>query len=1235
MADQNYQLLRIIIIDSFWKGQVNELDLSGHTQLEGTNGAGKTSLMRLLPLFYGMRPSEIVSKVDQAHNFVDFYLPRDSSLLVYEYKRPYGQTCMVLAKSDGRGVHFKFIDGAYHSERFIGQDKKPFSINEIERSYRHHGSHCSAYLGTDKYRQVIQNLRGGRKLKDVRDLQKQYSFCYTPMPHIDKVINGTLEKNLDFDAVKRMLVAISSDQLALSADLKKGQLTLNKDNIIDWLADLQACRMIQKLSPKIKLWQDDFNALENLIIKLQHLYAEANSHQNIINEQQERKTGEKAQARKKLTELTDELEQTRRSLQTQINDLTNKVEANQSRIDSLESRKFNYDDQDASLFQIKAEEAPQIQQALNNVNEIIAAFEGDIARVQGKFEKLIQDLKLQKVTDIAQNKETTAKIKSASYAQLTSINETHQVQQNALNDQLNKSRMSLQLHSQEIANELDKCVVQQNNPILPVELLSSIEENQVLFQETQSTQNLFLQNITEKNQTLSVLEKQRYQLLDKRKQENSDIEKLKQQCQEIESQLLPINGSLLHYLANCEDAIGWKDNIGRILSNDQLNRTDLAPTWAKQADQSADNIYGLEIDVEQFTNSDLQLSELQLREKATALDEKRERQIKSVESIDVQLSSLNNQIKQQKEDIATHQQQLKQNELKLDQLKIQQENLSDKKQRAIHDLSVEIETRIKQLNTENKQQQKKLEEFEEQANDQKGELNNSLLEQRMVIESDRDNQLKKLESLLAKIELSAKTRLTDYRQQNKKTLDELDPDGEVDKRSKEQSQLEIDLSECATWANKAKEYRAFMETSYIKLAPLLEETHNKTIELQGFKNNLEDFTKNQKQEIDLQTKISKKLTTQIQNNEDLLQQLMRMKNECEHNGIVALHNDNEPNNDADLSITFFRDWLSQFSCIHTRLQKQINDFKDTFSKKHTRSELFEKWEKLIVENDKFNGAKNIFKYQKSIQDLLSSAEQTQKSTYLLVSVNATIINEFYQHIENFGRSINRIGKQLSKSVTSLASFEALADINVNTVMKQEELDYWGPLQQYVKLFEKHKDNFREGAGEIPEDLVYAMQTLSTYLPSEGFELVHESLFDIEFTITEKGHLKRARNARQLKKISSTGLSYLAMLSLFSGLLVMLRGSEGHHTNIILPVDELGELAAENIDLLLKMFSKHAISMLSASPSTNRHILSLYDKHYQLKDNKIYHAQIVESRLDKLIAMRNKEKMHGKGELSHV
>jgi hypothetical protein len=41
-----------------------------------------------------------------------------------------------------------------------------------------------------------------------------------------------------------------------------------------------------------------------------------------------------------------------------------------------------------------------------------------------------------------------------------------------------------------------------------------------------------------------------------------------------------------------------------------------------------------------------------------------------------------------------------------------------------------------------------------------------------------------------------------------------------------------------------------------------------------------------------------------------------------------------------------------------------------------------------------------------------------------------------------------------------------------------------------------------------------------------------------------------------------------MLSLFAGILGMLRGESDSPSKIILPVDELGELAAENVVLLL-------------------------------------------------------------------
>ncbi|WP_022941559.1 ATP-binding protein [Psychromonas hadalis] len=1219
MAQQAYQLLRIIIIDSFWKKQVNELDLTGHTQLEGTNGAGKTSLMRLLPLFYGMRPSDIVSKVDQAKNFADYYLPRDTSLLVYEYQRPYGQTCMVLASSDGRAVHYKLIDSAYDSTLFI-KEKQRLTINEIERNYRNAGAFCSSFLGVDKYRQVIQNLRSGRKIKDIRQLQSRFSFSDSAIPHIDKVVNGTIEKNLDFDAVKRMLVEIASDHLARNSMDEKEQISLNKEDISHWLADIQASRAIQKVADKIALWQTDFTNLDSLLNKLQHLHFEMLSHQQKLQIKQEGYQQSKQKTIIELGELETELKQSSDHLRKDISALTAQIEADQSRINLLDEDKLNYEDNDAASFQLQASQAPRFQQQLNEVNEIIAAFEGNISKIQGKFEKLITQVKQQKIVDVTANKEQGFTVKEGASLQLSVIAETHQAQLSSLNEQLSATHLKLTLAKQALENEQRRLQTEQNNPVLESELVASIEENQFNLAATHETHTLILAQQNELNSELGLLETQRSQLLEKHKQEGRYLEKIKTQLHDIECQLRPQEGSLQHFLTNEPSASLWKDNIGRLLSTEQLSRTDLAPKWCGQSD----TIYGLQLDLMQLQENDLQLSEDELREKANDLDAKALQLNSSITSLETQLNACHKAIKAQQLSIAASKQTCKQNELKLEQLKTQQSHLNDKKIRVIKAFELACEVQLKTLKTEQKENHLKIETFQTEQQDERLALQNLMLEQRMVVESDRDSQLDELSNQLQKIEQSASERLRDYKQQHSSALSELDPDGEVDKRTIQRLALEKSLDECAVWARKAREYAQFMNDRYIHRDKLVEVNQNRDVEKRGFENSLEDLLCEKSKAIADNHKSLKKCNTQLRTTTELLTQLSDSQRLCEKSGIASIESITEPNNEADLTVSFCFDWLKQFEVVDKRLSEQLNRFNETFKKNHASSELFENWQKLIADNDNFQGARNLFKYRDPIADLLSSALQKQKNTYQLVTVNANMINEFYQHIENFGRRIKTIGKQLSKNVTALANFEALADINVYTVMKQEELEYWGPLQQFAKLFEKYRDDLREGVGDIPDELVYAMKKLSTYLPSEGFVLAHHQLFDIEFSIREKGQLKYARNARQLKKISSTGLSYLAMLSLFAGILGMLRGESESATSIILPVDELGELAAENVDLLLKMFSDNHIRMLSASPSTDRHILSLYKRHYKIKDNKIFHAKIPLSRIDELLAMRAKQ-----------
>ena len=1220
MAQQAYQLLRIIIIDSFWKGQVNELDLSGHTQLEGTNGAGKTSLMRLLPLFYGMRPSDIVSKIDQAKNFADYYLPRNSSMLVYEYKRPNNQICMVLASSDGRGVQFKFIDSGFDSQLFIGDNKIPLTVSEVERVYKNIGVECSSYLGVDKYRQVIQNLRSGRKVKEVRQLQNRFSFSDLATPHLDKVVNGTIEKNLDFDAVKQMLVAIAGDHIARTIGQEKEQITLNKQDISLWLADIQASRSIQKVSDKIALWQTDFTQLDNLLTKLQHLHAEMLAHQEKLALLQSDRNEEKKQLRELITLLDKQLKEQSLSFQTEISQLVAQIEADQSRIDLLDEDKLKFDDNDAASFQLQADNAPRYQQELNDVNTIIEAFEGNLNKVQAKFESLLQTLTLQKVKDEARNNEQIAKVKDHASIQLSVINENYQGQLSKLNEQLNESYLKLNMDLQTAQNDLKVTELAQKNINIDPELQREIELNQINISTIKDSLSDLLQVLNTDNEQLNTLEKQRLLLLDQHTKNNRQVDEQKKARQHLQLQLLPEADSLQYFLTKEEKAVGWKDNIGRVLSAEQLSRKDLNPHWVDE-ETKVNSLFGLSIDLDQLQDNDLQLNENELREKLNSV----EAQISSLNdketALSVQISEVTKQIEQQKLQISERKQSLQKAELKREQFKTQQENLLIKKQQYLKQAEKGFEEDIKRLKNNVKQQQNKLAEFKEEQQSQRFELSTQMLEQRLVIESDRDSQLEQLTEQLLAIQESAKTRQKDYKQQRDQALDKLDPDGEVDKRIKQRAELIQKLDECTVWARKAREYQDFMNKRYVNRDKLVEQNQNREVQKRSLEASLSDLTIEKTNLISEKQKLLKKVSQQLNDDADLLLQLGVAQRECEQYGIDPVLSDSEPNNNAELTVTFCGDWIKQFKAIDKRLQTQITQFNTAFAKNNANSELYENWVKLVADNDIYKGARSLFKYQNPIADLLSSATQKQKNTYQLVTVNANMINEFYQHIEHFARRIKSIGKQLSGNVTKLAHFEALADINVNTVMKQEELDYWGPLQQFAKLFDKYRDDLRESVGDIPDDLIVAMQRLSTYLPSDGFALAHHQLFDIEFTISEKGQLKHARNARQLKKISSTGLSYLAMLSLYAGILGMLRGESDVKTQIILPVDELGELAAENIDLLLTMFNDNAITMLSASPSTDRHILSLYERHYKIKDNKIFHAHIPTSRLDELLLQR--------------
>ncbi|WP_040523108.1 ATP-binding protein, partial [Aliiglaciecola lipolytica] len=109
-------LHRIILIDTHLPGVV-ELKLNGHTNICGTNASGKTTLQRLIPVFYGEYPSRVVPSTRDS--FEKWYLPRESSFIVYEYARNEGDLCQVVLASSGNGVNYRFIGKPFELSDYL------------------------------------------------------------------------------------------------------------------------------------------------------------------------------------------------------------------------------------------------------------------------------------------------------------------------------------------------------------------------------------------------------------------------------------------------------------------------------------------------------------------------------------------------------------------------------------------------------------------------------------------------------------------------------------------------------------------------------------------------------------------------------------------------------------------------------------------------------------------------------------------------------------------------------------------------------------------------------------------------------------------------------------------------------------------------------------------------------------------------------------------------------------
>jgi hypothetical protein len=111
-------LNKIIFINS---AQINyaEVNLDGNVHFIGTQGVGKSTLLRAILFFYNADTLGLgIPK--QKDSYVDYYFKNSNSYIIYEVVREDGKFCIVSYKSQHK-VCFRFFSGEYNQNYFVNE----------------------------------------------------------------------------------------------------------------------------------------------------------------------------------------------------------------------------------------------------------------------------------------------------------------------------------------------------------------------------------------------------------------------------------------------------------------------------------------------------------------------------------------------------------------------------------------------------------------------------------------------------------------------------------------------------------------------------------------------------------------------------------------------------------------------------------------------------------------------------------------------------------------------------------------------------------------------------------------------------------------------------------------------------------------------------------------------------------------------------------------------------------
>jgi hypothetical protein len=666
-----------------------EVMVNGNVHLIGTQGVGKSTLLRAILFFYNADTLKLgISK--EKKSFAEYYFPYQNSYLIYEVQRETGPYCIVAFKSQGK-VCFRFIDSGYDRNFFISEDGQAFQKWEDNRMVLDVNKvfYTRKIDNYGEYRDILYGNSDTGKKEFVKYALLQ-SKQYQNIPRT--IQNVFLNSKLEAEFIKQTII-MSLNEEDLEIDLQS--YTHHLKNFEEQLKDINEYKQpgVQKLAENIVKYHLAIRHLEKdknqLCAQLSWAIAHVQRMIPKLNDKKDKAIADKESIQQKIenaeVRFRNKAEKTRGEISVLDSDLKKAKEKTdyytKVKIDELIERINKKKDQENELKSLDKQLnllTSQFSELSHKYNALLSELENDTrAFVQSKEnEKLLrknaamdEEKNLRKA--LQQSIETIRESNQQAVEQaLDAVNQQKQILQH---EQLKKEALK---HQRFFEAELLEAVATINDLKLSIQqaeqsIIHNKSRQETLQKQWELDEAGIKQNITRQSEKLT-----------------EQLEKLQQELTAIDIKLQN-SGDALYGWLNANKP-GWETTIGKVVNDDVLFNNELSPQLLTR---DADTFYGISVQLNEVplkvkTIAEYETEKAALQEKAAQLQQQLNEQVNNqADQLEKLRKKYQPQLREAKDAIAEHQYDLDKDSAKLEHTLLHKKDLeikaADEKQQAL------------------------------------------------------------------------------------------------------------------------------------------------------------------------------------------------------------------------------------------------------------------------------------------------------------------------------------------------------------------------------------------------------------------------------------------------------------------------------------------------------------------------------------------------------------------------